>query len=73
MTKVASNIGSMHGNSKVTDDDVRLIRKLHAEGMVLRKRLEEMSYAGIGRKFGIASQTVADIVKYRSYRNVLDD
>ncbi len=67
------NIGEDHPNSMVTEEDVRLIRQLHAEGMVLRERLKELTYEGIGKKFGIAKQTVYDIVQRRSYRNVLDD
>jgi hypothetical protein len=65
-----SDRGSKHHHAKIDEDDVRLILELYEEGKVLRERLKTLSLKGIGEKFGIAPQTVYDIVSGRSWRHV---
>jgi len=65
-----SDRGSKHHNAKLTEEDVALIVELYEEGKILRKRLEALSMKGIGDKFGVAPQTIYDIVSGRSWRHV---
>lgn len=65
-----SDKGSKHHNSKISEEDVKLILELYEEGKDLRERLKALSMKGIGEKFGIAPQTVYDIVSGRSWRHV---
>ena len=53
--------GSAHGNSKLTEDQVREIRRLHAE----RK-----TYKEIGRLFGIGKSMIGYIVTRHNWAHV---
>lgn len=48
-------MGEDHHNAKLTDGEVDLVRKLHAEGM---------GYAEIAEKFGVSRVTVGRICRY---------
>lgn len=54
--------GESHGNSKLTDEKVRQIRSMYAEG--------QHSYGSIASELSIAKATVAGIVKGRSWSHV---
>lgn len=49
-----SNRGEAHGQSKLTDEDVRLIRKLYSKGWTL---------AELAEMFGVSSPTIHRVVK----------
>lgn len=48
------NQGERHGMAKLTDDDVRLIRHLHAEGE---------NYSQIARRFSVGRKSVSRIIQ----------
>ena len=50
-------VGESHHRAKLTDDDVRLVRALHNEGL---------GYGTIARKFDSAPSTIRDIVTFRT-------
>lgn len=54
--------GTENSNVKLTDDDVREIRRLHSEGW---------SGARLGRKFGVIKENIYHIVKGRAWRHLL--
>lgn len=54
--------GSKHGNSILTEDDVREIRKLHATG--------QYRVWQIAAKFGVARQTVTNITSRKKWSHV---
>jgi len=64
------NIGTSHPNSKLTPNQVRLIRHLHPIGVALRAEASEYSHHSLGERFGVAAQTVYDVVAFRSYREI---
>jgi hypothetical protein len=53
--------GSKHWNSKLTEDDVRLIVQLNDLREQKKQELAELSQRKIGEKFGISSQRVWEI------------
>lgn len=53
--------GSRHGNSKITEDDVRIMRRAHAEGT---RRCD------LARQYGMAAGTIAMILKRRTWKHV---
>jgi IS30 family transposase len=54
-------IGINHGRAMLTEDDVRLIRTLHEEGL---------SYRVIARKFDVGKTTIEHIVTRQTWRHV---
>ena len=57
--------GSKHHNSKITEDDVRLILELDQERRRAKEKLDSLSQRAIGEKFGISKQRVWEIVNAR--------
>jgi DNA invertase Pin-like site-specific DNA recombinase len=57
--------GERHGNAKLTEPQVREIRRLHAEDVL---RVHE-----IARKFGVHESTVRHIACGGAWRSILDD
>lgn len=57
----ASKKGSGHLNAKLTDDDVRQIRRMRAQGMFLKV---------IGEKFGITEGNVSYIASRKSWPHI---
>lgn len=55
--------GTMNGNAKLTDNDVREIRRLRADGV--------MSNAAIGRQFGVSAVLIGLIVRGKAWKHVL--
>lgn len=55
--------GARHNQAKLTDDDVREIRRLRAAGVKL---------AAIGRRFGIGTSNVSDIANRKTWRHLPD-
>jgi hypothetical protein len=55
--------GTRNGSAKLTDDDVRKIRKLHAEGMIQRE---------IGAIFGVSQVMIGKIVRRDNWQHVVD-
>lgn len=72
VTKSANNLhvthtlqkrrGESHGNAKLSDDDVREIRRLAAES--------NLTHAEIGAKFGITNKNVGYIVRRQAWTHV---
>lgn len=62
--------GEAHWAAKLTEEDVRQIRELHAEGKRLRLEAARLSRSEIARKFDIDKRTVGDIVSGRAWRHV---
>lgn len=54
--------GSKHPNSKLTDDKVREIRRLHAAG--------GYTFAALARRYGVSLSLVSKIVKRKTWRHV---
>lgn len=50
-------VGECHQHAKLTDDQVRAMRKLHAEGFGYRK---------LARLYGCGESTARDICTYRT-------
>lgn len=58
----AKQKGELHGLSKLTERDVLSIRRTYAQ--------EQISYAEIGRRFGIRRETARDIVVGRRWKHL---
>lgn len=56
------NIGERHGNSKLTEDDVRRIKRLIDE--------DELTFADIAQAFGVTTGTVSHIHTGRLWSHV---
>jgi predicted DNA binding protein len=54
--------GESHHKSKLTDDDVRLIRSAYASGGITQRALAE--------KFGVVQRAIAQVIHYESWRHV---
>jgi transposase len=50
-------VGETHGKAKLTDAQVREMRKLHSQGI---------GYRRLAKRFGCGISTVRDIVLYRT-------
>lgn len=55
-------IGVAHWNARLTEDNVREIRRLYATG--------EFSYRELGLRFGVSKQMVSSIVHRRNWKHV---
>jgi len=55
--------GATNGNAKLSDDAVREIRRLYAEGGI--------SQTALGRDFGIAQTGVSSIVRHETWTHVV--
>ncbi len=49
-------------NAKVTEDDVREIRRLHAEG--------SENFSSLSRRYGVSPRSVASVVKRETWKHV---
>ena len=57
--------------SKLTEDDVRLIRQAHAEALAEIKRLQQhVSARALAEKFGVHVRTIEKVLSYQSWRHV---
>lgn len=59
-----SRIGSENSNSKLTDDEVREIRKTYIP------QSEEFGTVALGKKYGVTNRVIGLIVNFKSYKNV---
>ena len=55
------------------EDDVRLIRELYDEGRRHHAEWEKRSIPEIAKKHNAGITAVRDVVRYRSYRHILDE
>ena len=55
--------GSLHGNAKLTEDDVREIRRLYATGTFSKRALAQ--------KFGVSDVMIGLIVRWQSWQHVI--
>ncbi len=62
--------GSAHYNSKLTEDDVRLILSLAAERDKLRAAAGELTNAKIAEKFEVAKGTIEKITQGRGWSHI---
>ena len=53
--------GERHGNAKLSEDDVRSIRRRHAEGE---------TQASLARTYGIHTATLSQIVRHEAWKHV---
>lgn len=60
-----SATGSKNGKAKLTDDDIRYIRKHYKKGT------HAFGLKTLARKFNVNISTIARIVKYKVYKNVI--
>jgi hypothetical protein len=58
INELGRRIGEDHHNAKLTDNEVELMRELHAE--------KAMGYRKLAQKFEVAACTVRNIVKYKT-------
>lgn len=56
--------GSSNSQAKLTDDDVRFIRKTYV------KQSKQFGTVALGRKFGVTNRVIGLIVNNKSYKNV---
>lgn len=68
MRKGRHGHGTQHGEqasgAKLTEDSIRQIRSMRAQGMLLRE---------IGEKFGVHYMTIGQIVSGKTWKHVLND
>ena len=61
MTGGERSEGEKHGNAKLTGDNVRELRSLHADGATLRQ---------LADKFGVSNVTVYNAVSGKTWRHL---
>lgn len=54
--------GSNHGNAKITEEDVKIIRKMYASKKYKQKE--------IGQHFGINNRNVSMIINHKAWKHV---
>lgn len=60
--------------AKLTEDDVRLIRRIHSEGAEQIKRIQSSCTAkALAEKFGVHMGTVEKLLRYETWRHVRDE
>lgn len=65
------NVGSKHGMSRLTEEQVKEIRRLGQEANIKERAMDKGgNYKEIGKIFGIAPSTVGAIVQERSWKHV---
>jgi hypothetical protein len=65
-SKLKSNVKGVQCKShRLTEDDVRLIRKLYAP-----RGVDGYSYQRLARKFRVHASSIIDVVKYRSWKHI---
>lgn len=62
--------GTDHPLSKLTDDDVRLIRECVAERERLREEARRLSNEALAEKFGVHHRTIERITQYRGWIHI---
>lgn len=64
-------VGSKLPQSKLTEDDVRMIRQIHAEKLEQIKKLNEScSASALAEKFGVHVRTMEKVLNYSTWRHV---
>lgn len=58
---MAAPPGERHGLSRLTADDVRLIRAVHAEGI---------GYWKLAHKFDVGMSTIRDVCTFRTWKHI---
>jgi predicted DNA-binding protein (UPF0251 family) len=58
--------GEEQVNAKLTADQVRQIRELDRERVVLKEKLADLSQRAIADRFGVSKQRVWEIVNFRN-------
>jgi DNA-binding transcriptional regulator YiaG len=58
--------GEEQVNAKLTADQVRQIRELDRERVVLKEKLANLSQRAIADRFGVSKQRVWEIVNFRN-------
>jgi hypothetical protein len=56
--------------AKLTPDDVRLIRQLHAEGLELKRQADALTVRAIAAKFGVGPSAISDICRFVTWVDV---
>lgn len=64
------NQGTSHWCARLTEEDVLLLRELHAEGKKLREQANNLSIANLAEKFGISKTSAADAIHGYTWRHV---
>lgn len=54
--------GEAHGSAKLTEEDVKEIRRLYATG--------DHTKAGLGRMFGVSDVTIGHIIRRKTWRHI---
>lgn len=65
--------GEKNPKSRLTDDDVRIIRRLFTEGKELplaERRRRGLDLYGLAEKFEVSSSCIACVVYYRSWTHI---
>jgi hypothetical protein len=58
--------------SKLTEEDARLIRALHAEGKALREKAKTLTLQAIADKFEVSERAIWNVVNGRTWRDIGD-
>lgn len=56
------NRGEKHYRAKLTDDDVRLIRRAEIERRRLREQAEQLSNRALAEKFGVSPRCIERVL-----------
>lgn len=62
--------GSNHHNSKLTEEDARLILKLMEERKKLVEQASHLTTAALAEKFGVAKQTICDLSMGKTWKHI---
>ena len=64
-------LGEELPQSKLTAEDVRILRDAHAEYKRLKKQADELSPSALAKKFGVTRYQVLRVVNYDDWKHVL--
>lgn len=68
------NVGEAHHSAKLTEEDVRFARLLyHVQRPEALERYRALTVRGLAEKFGVAEETMHNLLTYRTWRHVQDD
>lgn len=66
-------VGSQRALSKLTEDDVRAIRQIHADKKAAIDKLNaSCSVSALAEKFGVHRCTIEKVLRYQTWRHVRD-
>ena len=71
MAEHGINQGTNHHAHRLTEDDVRIIRKAAVERDRLKAEAKTLSNEELGKKFGVRAATISEVITYKTWIHVL--